>query len=220
MTMRRATVATVAGTVAAGLVLAAGLTGCATGDNGSGDGGSASPEVASPLADCAALTAPPPAADPTTPPGVPDPPATPPGDAATTLPDLVLPCFTGGEPVSLADLRGPAVVNLWASWCPPCREELPVLQRYADRAAGQVHVIGVVVGDRQAAAAALAEDLDISFPSLADPERQLPVQIGVVGLPATLYVDAEGRLAYRHLAGALDEETLADQAREHLGVVP
>lgn len=244
--MRRATVATVAGIVAAGLVLAGGLTGCATGDNGSGDGGSASPEVASPLADCAMLAAPPSAAAPdgatpdaaspgaTPPPGVTDPPGepqppggsgpppTPPGEtgpAPAALPDLALPCFTGGEPYHLADLRGPAVVNLWASWCPPCRQELPVLQRYADQAAGRVHVVGVIVGDRPEAAASLAEDLGITFPSLADPERQLPVRVGVVGLPATLYVDAAGEITYRHLSGALDDDALAGQVREHLGVV-
>jgi hypothetical protein len=59
------------------------------------------------------------------------------------LPDIALPCLGGGRDVNLAGLRGPMVVNLWASWCEPCREELPVLQEYAERARRQVRVLGV-----------------------------------------------------------------------------
>lgn len=226
--LRLATVALVA-------ALLAGLAGCGGEDRGE-DGGAAEPEVVSPLAECDALAAPPAAgagAEPANPPSDPAPSAdaapsgdpspgeaASPGPAATGLPDLALPCFTGGEPFTLAELRGPAVVNLWATWCHPCRQELPVFQRFAEKTAGRVHVVGVVVRDDPAAAASFAADLGITFPALTDPDAQLPAQLGVVGLPATLYVDAEGQLAYRHLAGALDEETLADQAREHLGVVP
>src|SRR5690606_20567416 len=94
----------------------------------------------------------------------------PPGEGER-LPDLTLPCFTGGGPVRLAELRGPEVVNLWACWCSPCRVELPLLQAYADRTAGQVKVMGVVPGDRHAAAASLAEELGIGFPALEEREE-------------------------------------------------
>jgi thiol-disulfide isomerase/thioredoxin len=138
--------------------------------------------------------------------------------ASTELPALELPCFTGGEPVVLSDLRGPAVVNLWASWCPPCREELPVLQRYADRNDGEVSVVGVVTRDSREKAASLADGLGITFPALDDRGGELLAQLGAAGLPVTLFVDRSGRIAYLHQGPALDEATLAELATEHLGV--
>lgn len=167
---------------------------------------SAATEEPSPLAGCEALTAPPPAAAPL-----------PPGEAELALPALTLPCLTGGEPFPLADLRGPAVVNLWASWCGPCRAELPMLQEYADRAAGAVHVVGVVVADTRPKAFALAEELGVTFPAVEDPDEQLLSALGLVGLPATLFVDDDGGI--RHLQATLSGGTeLRQLAADHLGV--
>jgi thiol-disulfide isomerase/thioredoxin len=100
-------------------VLAAALAGCTA---------EAQPPAApaSPFADCAELT--------------------PTAGSTGKLPDLTLPCFTGGRPVGLADLRGPAVINLWASWCGPCRTELPAMQRLADQAGDRLRVVGVDTG--------------------------------------------------------------------------
>jgi thiol-disulfide isomerase/thioredoxin len=190
---------TVRGTAAllAALVLA--VAGCSD----AGDSADAEDPVSSPLADCTGLTEP--VGDPAT------------GDGGEPLPDLTLPCFTGEEPFRLADLRGPVVVNLWASWCTPCRDELPMLQAYADRAAGEVRVLGVVTEDRRSAAASLAEDLGITFPALDDREGLVRTDLARIGLPVTLFVDAAGRV--RHVRNQpLDEETLAGLVTEHLGV--
>jgi thiol-disulfide isomerase/thioredoxin len=190
------------------------VAGC-TGDRAGGAGRAGDPEPAaadSPLAGCAGLTEPPPAAAMGT--G---------GDPAANsggepLPGLALPCLTGGEPFPLAELRGPAVVNLWASWCFPCREELPELQRFADQAGGAVHVLGVVTEDRPAAAAALATDLGLRFPAVTDREGRLQAALGAVGLPVTAFVDATGRVRHVHRGGALDQPALARLVREQLGV--
>jgi peroxiredoxin len=187
---------------AAALLVALVLT--VTGCSDAGDSPSAGDPVSSPMADCTGLTQP--LGDPA-------------GETGEPLPDLTLPCFTGEEPFRLADLRGPAVVNLWASWCTPCRDELPALQRYADRAAREVHVVGVVTEDRRSAAAALAEDLGITFPALDDPDAELRKELGVLGLPATLFVDAAGRVRLV-FPRPLDEATLAGLVTEHLGVSP
>jgi thiol-disulfide isomerase/thioredoxin len=171
-----------------------------------GDAPDAGETVRSPLADCTGLTEPLAAAE----------------EALTShepLPDLTLPCFTGGEPFRLADLRGPAIVNLWASWCTPCREELPLFQRYADRAAGEIRVLGVVHQDpRPEAAALLARDLGITFPALVDQEGQVRTAVGAVGVPATVFVDSEGLIRYVYQGPPLDEPTLAQLVTEHLGV--
>jgi cytochrome c biogenesis protein CcmG, thiol:disulfide interchange protein DsbE len=160
--------------------------------------------VVSPLADCETLAVSPQAA-----PGVS-------GDV-DRLPALTLPCFTGGAPVELSELAGPAVINLWASWCRPCRQELPVLQRYADQMDGRVQVVGVVTQDTRARAAAFAEGAGIAFPALYDRDGELLVAAGIFSLPVTLFVDGDGQIRHVHNR-ELDEETLRRHADELVGV--
>jgi cytochrome c biogenesis protein CcmG, thiol:disulfide interchange protein DsbE len=163
------------------------------------------PETPSPFDDCAALTAPPPSAAP----------ATVDGDAGT-LPDLSLPCFTGGQPVALTGVRGPAVINMWASWCGPCREELPVVQALADNAKGRLHVIGVDVGDSREAAASFGEARGVTVPTLYDRDRRLLAALGKVTLPVTVFVDTAGR-GYVHPMPVGARE-LSALVRTHTGV--
>jgi cytochrome c biogenesis protein CcmG/thiol:disulfide interchange protein DsbE len=167
---------------------------------------SATPQTeTSPFADCAALTAAPPSS-----------PATPQGRG---LPDVTLPCFTGGQPFRLADLRGPAVVNLWGVWCLPCREELPAMQRLADRTAGRLHVVGVDTRDDRPAAASFAVDKGVTFPNLYDRDEQLKNALGRTGLPVTVFLDASGATHVYNGTG-LTDATLAAMVTEHTGIRP
>lgn len=161
-----------------------------------------------PFADCLALTAVPPSA----------PPGADPAIGGDPLPAVELPCLGGGPGVRPSDLRGPAVMNLWASWCVPCRQELPALQRFATRAGDAVHVVGVVTRDDRDSAVALATDLGVSFPALEDPEEK--VVRGVPGpdlLPVTVLIDRAGRTRLVHQK-AVDEATLSALVERHLGV--
>ncbi|MCA2215849.1 TlpA family protein disulfide reductase [Jidongwangia harbinensis] len=161
----------------------------------------AAPE--SPFADCAALAAPPSAAS-----------SGPVGPA--DLPDLALPCFTGEQPVKLAALRGPAVINFWASWCGPCREELPAMQRLADATTGRLTVLSVNTGDARDAAASFGAAKNVTLPTLYDRERKLAAALGQPLLPVTVFLDAAGR---RHVDPLpLDEARLAASVRTHAGV--
>jgi thiol-disulfide isomerase/thioredoxin len=187
---------------AAVVALALTVAGC----GGSDEAPSTAPPVA-PFTDCAALTAPPPAAAPVTLAGEGEP-----------LPEVALPCFTGGQDVTVSAIRGPAVVNLWGSWCPPCREELPAFQRFADRATGKVTVVGVDTRDSRSAASSLAADLGLTYPNLFDPDERLRAKLEVSALPATLFVDREGRVRHLYNSTALDDATLATLAAKHLGV--
>lgn len=134
------------------------------------------------------------------------------------LPDLELPCFTGGAAVPLRALRGPVVINLWASWCAPCRAELPAFQRLADRAGGHLHVVGVDTRDRPAAAQSLATELGLTFPTLTDPGEKLRVAVKRSALPVTMFIDASGRVRHIHDSTALDDRALADLVGRHLDV--
>lgn len=145
----------------------------------------------------------------------------PPADAA--LPDLTLPCLGGGPDADLSTLKGPLVINLWAQWCEPCRDELPYYQRLHEEGVGKVRVLGIDYLDPQPGGAiALAEATGVTFPSLADPDGLLRQVWRVRGLPGVVFVDAEGRVTnpdarptYRVIE-SYDE--LADLVREHLGV--
>jgi thiol-disulfide isomerase/thioredoxin len=130
------------------------------------------------------------------------------------LPDIALPCLGGGRDVNLAGLRGPMVVNLWASWCEPCRQELPVLQEYAERARRQVRVLGVDFEDtRPAAALELARRSGVRYPLVADLDGATRRALRAGGLPWTVIVDADGRIA-RTLPGQLHSVDELDAAVE------
>ncbi|HEX5596547.1 MAG TPA: TlpA disulfide reductase family protein [Micromonosporaceae bacterium] len=167
-----------------------------------------------PFADCAVLSTTPGGATPAA--GGPGPGA----PAGSLPPELELPCFTGGEPVALRSLRGPAVVNLWAAWCLPCRKELPAFQRLAERAGDQVHVIGVNTKDDRVAAQTLADDLGVAFPTLYDLDEKLLHALEVPPfLPVTFFIDEAGRIRHIDQSGALDDADLAAALERHLGVV-
>ena len=134
------------------------------------------------------------------------------------LPDLTLPCFTGGPDVALGALRGPAVINLWASWCEPCRTELPAFQRLSERAGGKVRVVGVNTRDGRDAAQSIGEDFELRFPTLFDPDESLRRALARQILPITLFVDGQGRIRHQDETGALDDAALAALVRRHLGV--
>lgn len=203
----------------AALLLVAGCTAEAVPPEGVGD--------PPPFAACTALTAPPAgAATPGAPAPGTDAAAAPSSGTATdgaalpaVLPDLDLPCFTGGESVSLRALRGPAVINLWASWCQPCRKELPAFQRLVKRSGGDLHVIGVDTRDGRAAARSTAEDLGLTFPNLFDPDEELRRALDRPFVPMTLFVDDGGRIRHLDASGALDDAALAALVERHLGVV-
>ena len=129
------------------------------------------------------------------------------------LPEISVPCFTGGQPVKVDRLHGPLVVNLFASWCAPCREELPAFQRLAD--SGRVAVLGVATDDRRAASLALAIDLGVKFPTLFDATGEIRRARGQAALPLTLFIDSQGEVT-SYSGPALTDETLGTLVTQRL----
>lgn len=146
-----------------------------------------------------------------------DQPAT--GDGA--LPQLELACLGDAGPVDLSRLRGPAVVNLWASWCKPCREELPLLARLDEQTGDRLGVVGIDVQDSDPEAAVqLAADAGVTYPQLVDPESTTRGPLRVVGLPQTIFVDAQGRMVATERVPYTSYDDLAAAVRRHLEVEP
>lgn len=126
-----------------------------------------------------------------------------------TLPDLA------GEPVALSDFAGQTVVvDFWATWCVPCKHQIPVLNEFQRNVAGRdVVVLGVAVdaGGRDAVAP-FAEEHGIEYPVLLGSES-LARDYGVPGFPALVVVDERGRLDSLHL-GVIDPEDLAEAVEQ------
>jgi thiol-disulfide isomerase/thioredoxin len=98
----------------------------------------------------------------------------------------------------LRRLRGfPVVVNVWASWCGPCREEFPVLQRLSARYGRRVAFLGVDSEDSNDAAATFLREAPLPYPSYTDQDRKIAESIGVhLGFPDTAFYDRAGRLVH------------------------
>ncbi|GAB3951090.1 TlpA family protein disulfide reductase [Micromonospora vulcania] len=188
------------------LLLAVG--GCTTGATDEPPPRPAAAERPSPFEDCGGLSTAPTAG----------PAATTPATGGAALPELTLACFTGGAPVALRSVAGPAVINVWASWCPPCRKELPAFQRLSDRAAGRLQVVGVNSRDSRAGAQSIGEDFGVRFPILVDQGEALQRELNRVAIPLTLFVDAQGRIRHIDATGALDDARLAKLVNTHLGL--
>jgi cytochrome c biogenesis protein CcmG/thiol:disulfide interchange protein DsbE len=99
----------------------------------------------------------------------------------------------------LRALRGhPVVVNMWASWCEPCRFELPFLQREALARGTQVAFLGINVNDAEDAAKQRAAQFPMPYPSFEDPRSNLFARFKARGLPTTAFYDSKGKLVIVH----------------------
>jgi thiol-disulfide isomerase/thioredoxin len=137
------------------------------------------------------------------------------------MPSVTLPCLGGGRSVDVAGLRGPAIVNFWASWCSGCRQEMPALAAYAARQP-KVRVLGIDFLDSQPGAALeLAQHSDVRYPLLADSKGELDragslPHIG--GLPMTVFLAADGSIAHVEAGTMTTEADVRAAAEKYLGV--
>ena len=136
------------------------------------------------------------------------------------LPDLTLPCLGGGEEVRLAGLRGtPLVVNVWAQWCGPCRQEAPHLAAVSEKLDGKVGFLGIdYIDPRPELAIDFAGAAGWSYPQVVDETGNLRAPLSIAGPPMTLFVDADGRIAYQHRGMISSADQLESLIAEHLGV--
>jgi len=142
-----------------------------------------------------------------------------PSEAAGALPERALPCLGSGGAVSLRRLTGtPTVLTLWASWCGPCREELPAFQRLHASAGGRVRVLGVLTEDPPEPALSLAADTGVRFPSVIDEKGEVKRALGRSLLPTTVFVRADGSVAHLYTGPPLRDDSLRRLVRERLGV--
>jgi cytochrome c biogenesis protein CcmG/thiol:disulfide interchange protein DsbE len=115
----------------------------------------------------------------------------------------------------LADLERPAVVNVWASWCLPCRAEAPLLQTAHAEFGDRIDFIGLDYNDSQRGARLFLDEFDLPFIHYFDQPGEVIADLGGFGVPRTYFFAADGELVKTH-NGVIDEQTLALQIDELL----
>ncbi len=139
---------------------------------------------------------------------------------ASAAPPEQLPDFTlgdaDGEPRALGEFLGrPLVLNFWATWCPPCVREMPLLADLHARSGDELQVLGVAV-DRLEPVRYFIDDLDIRYPVLVGEQDAMDVAAlfgdAFLGLPFTVFADADGRVVDIHLGEIHDDELRAAEA--------
>jgi thiol-disulfide isomerase/thioredoxin len=114
-----------------------------------------------------------------------------------------------GAPIRLSALRGkPLLLNFWATWCIPCRQELPALQRFAGDQDGRWSVLGLDELENAKDVRAFAGPLGVTYPLAVDGDGSIAQRYRVQGLPTSFVIDAQGIIRQTHL-GALDAATLS-----------
>lgn len=138
------------------------------------------------------------------------------GDA---FPVMTLAALDGCAPVSTGDWLGdPLVVNFWASWCAPCREEMPDLAAAAAALDGSVRIVGVTHEDAPADSRAFLEEVPVPYDTYVDADgHDLFRAVRARAVPTTVLVDPDGVVVFRH-AGPISRDALLAAIDEHLGV--
>ncbi|VAX12472.1 Thiol:disulfide oxidoreductase related to ResA [hydrothermal vent metagenome] len=105
-----------------------------------------------------------------------------------------------GKNIKLSELRGQVVmINFWASWCGPCRKEMPLLEKlYKKYKSLGFVILGVNVDDKPKQAESLLKQIDISFPILFDSDKKISAKYKVTAMPSSFFIDRDGKLRSEH----------------------
>jgi thiol-disulfide isomerase/thioredoxin len=140
------------------------------------------------------------------------------GDGAgARLPAVAVEPLGGGGSVQLSDIEGPAVVNLWATWCAPCRREIPDFEAVHQARRDEVAFVGVNIGEDAERAQEFVDEVGATYDQYLDPEGFVVTELRTSTMPVTLVIDADGRISTRHL-GPMDQGDLDAAIDEALGV--
>ena len=128
-----------------------------------------------------------------------------------------LECLGGGAPIAADSIVGPALVNVWGTWCAPCKQELPHLAHFLQRSDGSVQVIGIAVEEKsQAAVKKFIEGNGMTWPVLYDATGSTKSIFGM-GVPVTWFIDANGKVVHRKFGPFKSTEEIQLAVAKYLG---
>jgi len=131
---------------------------------------------------------------------------------------IVLDCLDGTDGASINGIKGPAIINVWGSWCGPCKEEMPLLRSFYEKAQGKLALIGVDVEEASIEdGRKFVENNGITWPNLYDADGKSRAYFGM-GVPVTWFIAADGNVAYKHIGVIKSEKELISMTSKYLGV--
>ena len=138
--------------------------------------------------------------------------------SSTTKNSLFLDCLDGGVGASIDSIKGPAIINVWGSWCSPCKEEMPILRSFYEKAQGKVLLIGVDVEEASLEdGRKFVENNGITWPNLFDADGRSRAYFGM-GVPVTWFSASDGSVAHKHIGVLKNEIDLISLTSKYLGV--
>ena len=115
-----------------------------------------------------------------------------------------------GKPVALSDLKGkPVLLNFWATWCPPCRDEMPYIQEIYEEWSGKgLELLAVNMGDSSSKVKRFLENYNLSFPVLLDTKQTVAQKYNIRGIPATFFIDENGIIQVVKVGAFVDKQEI------------
>jgi cytochrome c biogenesis protein CcmG/thiol:disulfide interchange protein DsbE len=138
--------------------------------------------------------------------------------SSATENSIMLDCLDGTDGASINGIKGPAIINVWGSWCGPCKEEMPILRSFYEKAQGKLALIGVNVEEASIEdGREFVENYGITWPNLYDADGKSRAYFGM-GVPVTWFIAADGNVAYKHIGVIKSEKELISMTSKYLGV--
>jgi thiol-disulfide isomerase/thioredoxin len=138
--------------------------------------------------------------------------------SSATENSIMLDCLDGTEGASINGIKGPAIINVWGSWCGPCKEEMPILRSFYEKAQGKLALIGVDVEEASIEdGREFVKNNGITWPNLYDADGKSRAYFGM-GVPVTWFIAADGNVAYKHIGVIKSEKELISMTSKYLGV--
>jgi thiol-disulfide isomerase/thioredoxin len=138
--------------------------------------------------------------------------------SSATENSIMLDCLDGTDGASINGIKGPAIINVWGSWCGPCKEEMPILRSFYEKAQGKLALIGVNVEEASIEdGRKFVENNGITWPNLYDADGKSRAYFGM-GVPVTWFIAADGSVAYKHIGVIKSEKELISMTSKYLGV--
>jgi cytochrome c biogenesis protein CcmG, thiol:disulfide interchange protein DsbE len=129
-----------------------------------------------------------------------------------------LDCLDEGSVIDLSSIKGPVLVNVWGSWCGPCKDEMPIFVDFYNKHSKSVGLIGISVEEADIQDARdFVQAYGMTWPNLYDAEGTTRASLGM-GVPITLFIDENGEIVYRKIGVVTTIEELEDDSRKYLGV--
>ena len=137
---------------------------------------------------------------------------------ATKTSGTTLECLDGNSKVLLESIKGPALINVWGSWCTTCLDEMPEFVSFYSKAKGKVQLVGIAVEEASPAnSQRFIEENGMTWPNYYDRENETRAYFGM-GVPVTLFIDADGKTVYKKIGVIESESEIIALTEKYLGV--